>query len=81
MWEQMLVLEAAAAAEVLGGAQVVAATCVGAGEDRNLGAAVLRSPWLQPHNIRSVGAGEDRNLGGAVLRSPWLQHHNIRSGS
>lgn len=33
MWEQMLAMEAAAAAEVLGGAQVVAATCVGAGED------------------------------------------------
>lgn len=31
MWEQMLALEAAAAAEVLGKAQVVAATCVGAG--------------------------------------------------
>jgi hypothetical protein len=31
-WEQMLALEAAAAAEVLGRAQVVAATCVGAGE-------------------------------------------------
>lgn len=34
MWEQMLALEAAAAAEVLGGAQVVAATCVGAGKDK-----------------------------------------------
>lgn len=32
IWEQMLALEAAAAAEVLGGVQVVAATCVGAGE-------------------------------------------------
>ena len=31
LWEQMLALEAAAAAEVLGNAQVVAATCVGAG--------------------------------------------------
>lgn len=31
MWEQMLALEAAAAAEVLGQAHVVAATCVGAG--------------------------------------------------
>lgn len=31
MWEQMLALEAAAAAEVLGKAQVVAATCIGAG--------------------------------------------------
>jgi fumarylacetoacetate (FAA) hydrolase family protein len=34
LWEQMLALEAAAAAEVLGKAQVVAATCVGAGELR-----------------------------------------------
>uniref|UniRef100_A0A383VFK2 AAA+ ATPase domain-containing protein n=1 Tax=Tetradesmus obliquus TaxID=3088 RepID=A0A383VFK2_TETOB len=32
LWEQMLALEAAAAAEVLGRAQVVAATCVGAGD-------------------------------------------------
>jgi hypothetical protein len=32
LWEQLLALEAAAAAEVLGKAQVVAATCVGAGE-------------------------------------------------
>jgi hypothetical protein len=33
MWQQLVALEAAAAAEVLDGVQVVAATCVGAGED------------------------------------------------
>jgi hypothetical protein len=32
MWQQLVALEAAAAAEVLDGVQVVAATCVGAGE-------------------------------------------------
>jgi hypothetical protein len=47
LWEQMMALEAAAAAEVLGKAQVVAATCVGAGEMRGqqIVSQLIVYPW------------------------------------
>lgn len=62
LWEQLLALEAAAAAEVLGKAQVVAATCVGAGKTTagGRGRAGFGHGWGQHWELPSLGLGEQQ---------------------